>query len=195
MRKFVFASLALVLTVLSACVTINVYFPAAAAEKAAEQFIGTVIGAAPAKPDEPKSEAPGHSPQGSVLDFVIGSAHAAEADLNIQTPALREIQARMKQRFDGQLSTALASGAVGLGKDALVVLRDAAKVALGDRAALNQAVADDNRDRAAVYREIAQANGHPEWEGQIRSTFAKQWVEQARAGWYYQDASGAWKQR
>jgi len=56
-------------------------------------------------------------------------------------------------------------------------------------------VADDNRDRQAVYREIAIANNHPEWEAQIRETFAKQWLQQARPGWYYQDASGAWKQK
>jgi uncharacterized protein YdbL (DUF1318 family) len=41
--------------------------------------------------------------------------------------------------------------------------------------------------------EIAKANGHPEWEGDIRKTFARRWVERgARPGWYYQNASGAW---
>jgi uncharacterized protein YdbL (DUF1318 family) len=46
-----------------------------------------------------------------------------------------------------------------------------------------------------VYREIALANGHAEWEGQIREAFARQWIERAHAGWYYQDASGAWKRK
>ena len=46
-----------------------------------------------------------------------------------------------------------------------------------------------------VYREIAVANGHPEWEQQIRETFARQWVSSARGGWWYQDAGGAWKQK
>jgi predicted aminopeptidase len=32
--------------VVAACVTINVYFPAAAAEKAAEEFVGDVLGEA-----------------------------------------------------------------------------------------------------------------------------------------------------
>lgn len=199
MRKFVWTLLSLVFVALSACVTINVYFPAAAAEKAAEQFIGTVIGAegnAEKKPtggaDTPEEKKP---PQASLLDLVVPAAQAAEADLNVQTPALREIQARMKQRFDGTLQAQFASGAVGLTKDGLVAVRDAAAVPLAQRATLNQAVADDNRDRNAVYREIAVANGHAEWEAQIRGTFAAKWVEQARAGWYYQDSSGAWKQK
>ena len=38
------------------------------------------------------------------------------------------------------------------------------------------------------------ANGHAEWEAQIRDTFAKQWIASAHAGWWYQDG-GAWKQK
>lgn len=185
--------LSLSLVLLSACVTINVYFPAAAAEKAAEQFIGNVIGESADGADaEPPAQRP---PQAGLLDFFIGSAQAAEPDLTIQTAAVREIQARMKQRFDGVLTKALAAGSVGLTRDGLVAVRDASAVPLAERSALNQAVADENRDRKAVYAEIARANGHPEWESQIQSTFAAQWVQQARAGWYYQDAAGAWKQR
>ena len=75
------------------------------------------------------------------------------------------------------------------------MLRDAAKVGLKDRVAVNQHIADDNRDRNAVYREIAVANGHPEWEQQIRETFARQWVASARPGWWYQAADGSWKQK
>jgi len=46
-----------------------------------------------------------------------------------------------------------------------------------------------------VYREIANANNHPEWEADIQKTFAQEWVKNARKGWYYQDASGAWLQK
>jgi uncharacterized protein YdbL (DUF1318 family) len=197
MRKFAWFLAALSLSLMSACVTINVYFPAAAAEKAAEQFIGKVIGEEAAKSDAGKQEPPAQPqrPQASVLDFFIGAAHAAEPDLNIQTPAVREIQSRMKQRFDATLVRAFGAGSIGLTRDGLVAVRDASSVPLAERAALNQAVADENRDRKAVYREIAVGNGHPEWEAQIQATFGKQWIEQARAGWYHQDPSGAWKQK
>lgn len=194
MRQIRMMLLGLSMALLAACVTINVYFPAAAAEKAAEQFIGTVIGPA-VKDAENKPDGGNRPPQASLLDFFIGSAQAAEPDLNIQTPALREIQARMKQRFDSVLTKALAAGSVGLTKDGLVAVRDASAVPLAERAAINQAVAEENRDRKAVYREIANGNGHPEWEAQIQSTFAAQWIQQARPGWYHQDATGAWKQR
>ena len=76
----------------------------------------------------------------------------------------------------------------------MIELRDASKLALKDRVAMTQAVADDNRDRKAVYREVAVANGHPEWESQIRDVFAKQWVDSAKSGWWYQ-SGGGWKQK
>ncbi|HET6545662.1 MAG TPA: YdbL family protein [Rhodanobacteraceae bacterium] len=195
--RFALASLAVLLALPAACVTINVYFPAAAAEKAAEQFVGKVIGEQPPAREDPPEQnpPPGNSPGAMLLDLLIPSAQAADADIDIQTPQIQAIESRMKQRFSATLSKYFASGAIGLTRDGQVAVRDAAAVPLSGRAALNQAVADDNRDRQAVYREIAVANGHPDWESRIRSTFAKQWVEQARPGWYYQDAAGNWKKK
>lgn len=181
---------------LPACVTINVYFPEAAAEKAAEQFVDKVIGSQGAEPPaEPASVQPGHSPGAMLLDLVIPSAHAQAVDINVRTPQIQAIQSRMQQRHATTLSGFYASGAIGFARDGLVAARDVASLPLADRAAVNAAVADENRDRQAVYREIAVANGHPEWEKQIRETFAKQWIQQARPGWYYQDSTGAWQQK
>ncbi|MGI9334384.1 MAG: DUF1318 domain-containing protein, partial [Gammaproteobacteria bacterium] len=75
-----------------------------------------------------------------------------------------------------------------------IAVRDASAAALNQRAALKRLVAEDNADRETLYREIARANGHPEWEAQIRATFARRWIGKARAGWWYQDGS-TWKQR
>jgi uncharacterized protein YdbL (DUF1318 family) len=100
----------------------------------------------------------------------------------------------MESRFNSTLRAGFDSGALGFTADGLITVRDASKLALKDRVAMNSAVADDNRDRKAVYREVAVANGHPEWEGQIRDVFAKQWVASARSGWWYQ-SGGSWKQK
>lgn len=195
---------------LTACVTINVYFPAAEAKAAAKQFVEKVIGdqAQPA-PEQPKPKDGGGGGMAGLtlprLDLskldplvLIGIAPAyaqGAPDITIKTPAIQAIQSRMASRFDSDLRAGFDSGALGFTRDGLVVVRDAAKLQLKDRVAVNQAVADDNRDRKAVYREVAVANNHPEWEAQIRSVFAKQWIESARSGWWYQDASGGWKQK
>jgi uncharacterized protein YdbL (DUF1318 family) len=187
---------------LSACVTINVYFPAAEAKEAAKEFVEKIIdeqGAAPAaQPPAGGGGSAAHSRRVPAFDpwmlLGVSPAYAQSPDFNIKTPSILAIQKRMEDRFDGQLRPHFDSGALGFTEDGLVVVRDAAAIPLKDRVPVNTAVADENRDRKAVYREIAVANGHPEWEGQIRSVFAKQWVDSAKGGWWYQ-RGGAWKQK
>ena len=141
---------------LTACVTISVYFPAAEAKEAAKEFVEKVIG------DEIKEAQPEAKPDGGGgmamrIDWLslvgIGSAYAqGQPDITIKTPAIQAIQARMAARFDSALRPGFDSGALGFGRDGLVVVRDPAKLALKDRVSAQQAVADDNRDRKAVYK-------------------------------------------
>ena len=186
--------LMLVMTV-GACVTINVYFPEAAAEEAADRFIEEVIGDG-AEPDQGAGPVllESESWQYAILDLFMAPAHA-QANINISTPEIKQIQGRMAGRFESELAGYLGAGAIGLGNDGLVVVRDLSKVGLKDRNRVKAAVSAENKDRLAVYREIAVANGHPEWEQQIRSTFAARWVNRAQAGWFYQDQQGNWKRK
>ena len=114
----------------------------------------------------------------------------AQANIEINTPAIAALKNSMQARH-GQLAPYYASGAVGLARDGSVQVRDANAVPLAQRQAAISLVAQENQDRAALYREIARANGHPEWETDIRATFAQRWIEKAQAGWYYQSGS-AW---
>ncbi|NZA25978.1 YdbL family protein [Luteimonas sp. SJ-92] len=191
--------------VLSACVTINVYFPAAEAREAAREFVDNVIGenGRPVEddglfPQEPggMARAPAPASFHPLMLIGIAPAHAqGSPDITIKTPAIDAIRSRMRERFGSALRPHFESGALGFGNDGTVSVRDAGKIPLSDRVKVNQAVADQNRDAQAVYREIAVANGHPEWEGQIREVFAKQWADSARSGWWVQDRSGSWKQK
>ena len=125
------------------------------------------------------------------LVVVFSGTAAAQANLEIDTPAIAALKRSMQDRHS-QLAPLYASGAVGLTRDGSIALRDANAVPLAQRAQVNGLIAAENRDRAALYREIALANKHPEWEAEIRSTFAQRWIQRAQPGWYYQDPSGAW---
>jgi uncharacterized protein YdbL (DUF1318 family) len=118
----------------------------------------------------------------------------AQANLEINTPGIAAIQSSMQRRH-GELAPLYTGGAVGLTRDGNVALRDPAAVPLAQRAAVNGVIAAENQDRAALYREIARANNHPEWEGDIRNTFGQRWIDRAQAGWYYQNAAGAWQRK
>lgn len=117
-----------------------------------------------------------------------------QADLEINTPAINSLRASLKQRH-AQLDPYYASGAVGLTRDGVIAVRDANLIPLASRAAVNGLVAAENQDRNALYREIARANGRPDWEADIRSTFAQRWVALAPRGVWYQSAGGAWARK
>ncbi len=190
--------LAALCVLLSACVTINVYFPAAAAEKAADRIIEDVWGSdAQRSNDNRRSGLSDVQPErvllaaaGAVLDLLIPAAHA-QADLNISSPVVKQLTASMEARH-AQLKKYYDSGAVGLTRDGLIEVRDQNAIPLPERNAARKLVADENADRANLYREIANANGHPEWEADIRKTFAERWIGRASGGWYVQDANGQW---
>jgi uncharacterized protein YdbL (DUF1318 family) len=133
---------------------------------------------------------------GRLLELLIPAAHAqADANLDINSTEIRAVTQSMQARF-AQLEKYFTSGVLGLTSDGLVAERDASSVPLTERATVKRLVAEDNRDRATLYTEIAKANGHPEWEADIRQIFARRWVERgAKPGWYYQDSGGAWKQK
>ena len=184
---------------IAACVTINVYFPAEAAEKAADRIIQDVYGEQPGaavEPVEPQSRLPvseSLSAGNVLLDWFISPAQA-KADLSVNTPAIQQLQASMEKRHK-QLAPYYKSGAIGMTRNGEIDLRDQKLVPLQGRNAVKGLIAKENADRGALYKEIAKANGHPEWEADIRATFAKRWVSNAPAGWWYMDKQGAWKQK
>ena len=194
------------LALVAGCVTINVYFPAAAAEKAAQQIVGNVLGgsASALAPNNPPaaSSAPAAGGGGSgaslgaaVLDFFIAPAAAASPDMNISTPEIQAIEARMKANFEQNLEPLMKAGVIGFTADGNVAVRDLNAAPLSMRAGVSQAVASANRERGDLYAAIARANGHPEWEPRIRAVFAQTWIQKARPGWYYRDSSGAWQRK
>lgn len=120
--------------------------------------------------------------------------HAVAApDLEVNTPAVSAIKNSMQARHT-QLAPHYASGAIGLTGNGLIAVRDATALPLKDRQSINSVVAAENTDRNALYKEIANGNNHPEWEGQIRSIFAQRWVDKAQPGWYFQNSTG-WVQK
>lgn len=129
----------------------------------------------------------------SVLCIGFAVSATAQGNLEIDTPAIAALKQSMQQRH-AQLAPLYAAGAVGLASDGSVTLRDASSVPLARRAQANTLVAAENADRAALYREIARANGHPEWEADVRKTFAERWIDRAQKGWWVQ-RGGAWVQK
>lgn len=129
----------------------------------------------------------------ALFALCVSVAAFAQADIEVNTPGVAALKQSMQTRH-AQLAAFYASGAVGLAADGLVALRDASAVPLSARQTVNGLVAAENQDRKALYAEIARANGHPEWEAEIRNTFAQRWIQRAQPGWWVQ-SGGAWTKK
>src|SRR5690606_17316693 len=124
MMKRWFGPMVAAMVLLTACVTINVHFPAVEAREAAREFVDDVIGRpadADAQPDD--LFAPGGMAVAPARRFDawallgIGTAHAQRPDITVSTPAIDGIRARMRERFRGALSAHFDSGVPGVGRD------------------------------------------------------------------------------
>lgn len=186
-----------VVVLLSACVTVNIYFPAAAVERAADQIVRETWGTAPREPmkkEQPQSSIFNRDSAFALLRLAA-EAHAQEADINVSNPAIRSLKDSMRSRSES-LKPYMDRGNVGITRDGLLTMRSREGLSLKERAEVQQLVDAENRDRETLYAEIAKANNIAiEAVPKIKAIFAKSWVEQAQSGWYIQDAQGNWSKK
>jgi uncharacterized protein YdbL (DUF1318 family) len=144
---------------LTACVTVNIYFPAAAVERAADQIVKETWGG-PAEPPNTPAQPQSNNSKTSVPRLslgLIGAAHAQEADINVSNPAIRALKDSIKQRSEA-IKPYMDRGNVGIGQDGLLAIRGSDGLSLKERAEVKQLVDAENRDRESLYSEIAKAN-------------------------------------
>ena len=184
------------LILLSACVTVNIYFPAAAVQRAADEIVKETWGGPTGKsePIQPQSLLQ-IAPDGMLSLGLTREVFAQEPDINVSNPAIRGLRESIKRR-SGAIKPFMDKGNAGINQDGLLVVRGSEGLSLKDRAEVQQLIEAENRDREALYAEIAKANNIPsEAVPKIKGIFARSWVDQAQSGWWIQDSQGTWKRK
>ncbi len=187
----------------TSCITINIYFPAAAVEKAADRIVEEVWGEKEAEENNQDEQKKQGEPQSRILDSlyfvleVIGpaEAHAAEPDINITTPAIRSLKNSIQQRAES-IRPFMDSGNAGIANSGLIVIKSSDGLSLKNKAALSRLIDAENRAREALYAEIAKANKFsPDKINDIKKIFAGSWMKNARSGWWIQGPDGSWRKK
>ncbi len=183
------------LVLLAACVTVNIYFPAADVQKAADKIVGDVTGEDEQAPPPAK---PGDSswllqPLQIMSAIGLGPQSAfAQVNVNVSTPAIRALKESARNDFH-QLKPYYEKTVVGENSNGFVEIRDTTGLDLKEQAQVKQFVDQMNRDRTALYKEIQSANKYPpEVLPQIQKIFANSWREKSHSGWWIQNDSGQW---
>ncbi len=182
----------LILTVIS-CVTINIYFPAEEIRGAADKIVNEVWGNGDNDGSDvtPQQQS---NPGSSLLDlFLPLNAYAAQ-DINVSTPAIRNIKASIKDRSDALIEF-LNNGAVGLSHNGLLKIRSSKGLNLKQKSQLNKLVKAENNDRKRLYQEISVANKFPDKVADVQNIFADSWRKKAKKGWYLEKSDGSWMQK
>lgn len=183
--------------VFAACVTVNIYFPAAAIQKAADDIVDDVRGTKDQK--QPAPEEKKNDKQSGIMDSIRGligpkEAHA-QINIEVSTPAIRSLKQALKDNFP-QLKPFYDKGAIGENSMGFVEQRDAGSLNLKEKADLNRFMGQENNNRNALYSEIMKANKlGADSLPKIQKIFANSWREKSQPGWWIQNDGGGWEKK
>jgi uncharacterized protein YdbL (DUF1318 family) len=194
-RIFRFLNVYLIIFIAS-CVTVNIYFPAAAVQKAADKIVEDVRKTE--KKEEQKLEEKQKLNQlfQELKDLSWGPKEVyAQIDIEVSTPAIRALKDFMKGRFS-QLKPFYDRGSIGENNVGLLETKDLTGLNLKQKADVSRLVEQENKDRKDLYTEIMKANKFgPEVLPQIQKIFANSWRANSRPGWWIQKDSGEWDKK
>ena len=195
MVRYFWIPLSVFFVVNCAVITVNIYFPTEAVEKAAEKIINEI-----ASGEEPQTIPEENKPQGllwkNVPHYSLGNAtvYAEDIDLNITTPAIRTIIERMKTRYH-DIARFNDTGVVGESYDGMLVIREMGGLTGEDIRTVKRVLSAENSDREMLYKELATANKISLSEiDKIKTIFAETRREKAKAGDWFKDKNGTWSQ-
>jgi uncharacterized protein YdbL (DUF1318 family) len=178
------------LTLLMACVTVNVYFPAKEVEKRAGDIVDDI------RREQPAPTAPA-APQSLLTPFPGGWSFTgtAWAQKEPESPAVAALKKQIRERFP-RLAPLFQKGAVGENNQGWLEIRDLNNLSPAEKNEVKPLVDSENRDRRALYLEVAKSmNVSPDQLIQVQRIFAEKWQQSASPGWWIQKGDGAWVQK
>jgi uncharacterized protein YdbL (DUF1318 family) len=175
-----------------ACVTVNIYFPAAQVQKAAERIVDEVY-QGEVRPD---AETGKIAPALKYFLSLVGPApaHAQEGQdaTSVSNASIRAEKEIITSNHE-QLKPHYQSGTVGIQNDGYITVRSVEGLAIRDVATLRRLVDADNQARKRLYAAVAQAlNIESSEVDRVAKIFADQWREKAPSGWWIQDDKDNW---
>lgn len=174
-----------------ACVTVNIYFPAAKVEKTADEIVKDVYEGVEKEPPAK----PGGSSSLLMLLAWLGpcQAHAADAT-SVSNASIRALKENIKERM-GQLAPYLSQGNLGIDKRGYLAERGTQGLSVQQVAQMKRLVNADNADRSRLYEEVARALNQPQNAGKVEGVFAGKWRSEAPGGWWIQEDNGNWRKK
>ncbi len=177
-QKLLWTTAVVMVAMLGACVTINIYFPAEKVESVAGDIVNDIRGQKPSQKDNQSENHKGLSIQ---IRFALGAASAwAEDVTTVSNPTIRALKEKMKARFQ-ELKAYYQKGALNEGGNGYLSVADTSRLNLKEKRDLNGLVDAENSDRKTLYAEVAKALKIDAGQiDRIAEIFAKEWQKPVR---------------
>ncbi len=182
-----------ILSIVMACVTVNVYFPAKEVEKKAGDIIDDIRKIPPSPPTSPSD------PKSSIdhLKNLLSNKGLAYAQKggDVSNPAIQSLKQHIRERFP-RLVPFFQKGAIGEGRTGLVEMLDNNNLTPTEKKDAKSLVEAENRDRQALYQEVAKSmNISSDQISRVQRIFARKWQQSAERGWWIQKDDKQWVQK
>lgn len=177
-QKLLWTTAAVMVAMIGACVTINIYFPAEKVESVAGDIVNDIRGE---KPSQKDSQSKNHKGLSLQIKFALGAASAWADDVTtVSNPTIRALKEKMKARFQA-LKAYYQKGALNEGGNGYLSVADTSRLNLKEKRDLNGLVDAENRDRKTLYAEVAKALKIDAGQiDRIAEIFAKEWQKPVR---------------
>jgi hypothetical protein len=157
-----------------ACITINIYFPAEKVESVAEDIVDEIRDRE-ASDKESQSKNPKDALLRAIQSAFLPSVAWAEGATDVSNPTIRALKQKMKSRY-AQLKPYYQKKMLKEGNDGYVSIGSTSGLGLKEKRDLNNLVNAENRDRKALYAEVAKAlKIDPGQVNKVAEIFAKEW--------------------
>lgn len=177
-REMLFLVILFALLFVSACVTINVYFPAEKVESVAGEIVQDVRG--PSGEKSPQSKEDKRSFLRDLLLAVSPSEAWAQTETTVSNPTIRGLKDRLRSNYAG-MKPYYDKGMLREGNDGYVQIAETGGTGLKDKRDLKAMADAENQTRKQLYEEVARAlKIDPSQTGRIAEIFAKEWQKSVR---------------
>jgi hypothetical protein len=173
-RKAMWLLIAGITMTFVACVTINIYFPAEKVESVASDIVDEIRDRQPTENNQDTQKNQSGLWKSIQFAFVPASVWAQDAT-TVSNPTIRALKDKMRTRF-GQLKPFYASGALSEENNGYLKVANTSGMSLKDKRDVTRLVSAENKDREALYAEVAKALDIDASQiQQIAEIFAKEW--------------------
>jgi uncharacterized protein YdbL (DUF1318 family) len=162
-----------------ACVTINIYFPAAKVESVAGEIVKDVRGQKTDEKQKPAKDGKSSLFLRTLLALAPNTVWAEEAT-TVSNPTIRALKDKLKSNY-AQMKPYYQRGMVVEGNNGYVSLRNTDALNLKERRDLNNLAEAQNQFRRQLYEEVAKAlKIDPSQVNRVAEIFAKEWQKPVR---------------